>query len=96
MNINLMIADGGYAEDGDTLQSSIDEHREIMQGAGFTIVGPAVLLPEMDPAYPGSYRVWWPVDSDTTDGASWVYIDPDGVAVFRAALPTADEMDIWS
>lgn len=93
MNISLYGDDDNFGDD-EPLQVSIERHGAIMKGAGFNILGPAVLIPE-GPAYPGSYQVWWPAeyDSEETSGViGWVFIDTDGVAFYKDALPTAEAM----
>lgn len=93
MNINLAnnypIAVDGTPE---SFHDQIAEHQDILQSAHFNIVGPAVLIPDPDPNYPGAYQVWSPfVDGD--DRALWVWIDPEGNAVYTDFLPLAEDME---
>lgn len=85
--------------DAETLQEEIDEHAEIMRGAGFNVIGPAVLVPEGgDYRGTGSYQVWFPcivesdVDNVTVDTSAWVYVDTEGRAILVEELPEAEEM----
>lgn len=95
MNINLGTHVGDEdANDGPNVQSDIEEHQQIMQHAGYNILGPAILVPDPDPGYPGAYQVWNPIDADGELG--WVWIDPDGVAVLIPELPTAEDMGLRS
>lgn len=93
MNINLannypIDADGAP----DSFQSQIEEHQDIMKGADFNIIGPAVLIPDPDPNYPGAYQVWNPI-RDEDNRPMWVWINPDGVALESDALPLAGDME---
>lgn len=91
MNINLAT---NYPVDAngepETFQSQLEEHQDIMQSAEFDIVGPAVLIPDPDPNYPGAYQVWNPF----FDGERhmWVWINTEGVAVETDFLPLAEDM----
>ena len=93
VNISLNVNATGAAEEWhnpDTLQGMIDRHREIMEGAEFIIVGPAVLIPETSATYRGSYQVWWPIRNNGVH--TWVFINTEGEPLFRASLPRAIEM----
>lgn len=92
MNINLGQW-GSLDSQAYTIQHDLEEHQGIMRLAGFTLIGPAVLLPEPGPDYPGSYQVWNPCINEDGD-FGWVYIDPKGVALNKPVLPTAAEMDV--
>lgn len=95
MNISLS---HNYPVDADgnpiPFQSQIDEHRAVMTHAGFNIVGDSALVPDPDPNYPGAYQIWSPIFDDEHEGRYlWVWIDPEGRAVYRVDLPTAQEME---
>lgn len=95
MNINL--GQWGHLESqAFTMQSDMEEHQEILRHAGYTVVGPPVLVPEPGPDYPGSYQVWSPVLNEKDGHYDWVYIDPDGVALNREFLPLAEDMEVPS
>lgn len=92
MNINLgPTPEPNFGETMESMQDEIEEHQEILRSAGFSIVGPAALLPESS-EYPGSYQVWSPCFSEGTQKYGWVYIDPDGNAIIEDRLSTAEEM----
>lgn len=94
MNINL---GGNYpASEGhvESFQSEIEEHQEILRNAGVAVYGKPVLVPEPGAEYPGSYQVWSPCLMPTSPFMpGWVYIDPDGVAIYTDGLPSAQSME---
>lgn len=88
MNISL----SQYLED-ESPQEQITEHQDILRNAGYPPVGPAVLIPEPGPDYPGSYQVWSPVIHPVDNVPCWVYINPEGVMVEVDFLPEAGDME---
>jgi len=94
VNISLHVnatPPGGDRHDPDTVQDKIDRHRDIMEGAGFRILGPAVLVPE-NAMFPGSYQVWWPIATAKADVYVWAFINTAGEPVYRPTLPTPEAM----
>lgn len=89
MNINIAT---NYPVDAagepESFQSQIDEHHDIMMSSGFDITGPAVLVPE-GKEYPGSYQVWTPCWDPDRENLMFVYVDPEGRAIWIEELPTA-------
>lgn len=74
VNTNTLLTD-----DGDTLYEAVSEHHMLLANAGVTPTGTVALVPDPDPNYPGAMQVW----SKSAEG-TWVWIDPDGVAVYAA------------
>lgn len=77
MNISLSNGSGQHPSEPDdcNLQGDIEEHRQILEGAGYNLTGNTALLNE-GTDYPGSYQVWSETTQDT-----WVYIDTEGNAI---------------
>lgn len=80
MNVNLGDAGEGWSHQ--TIQEEIEEHIEIMRGAGQQVADRPVMLLS-DPEYPGAYRVWLQLQpkSDIQRRASdptWAWVTPDG------------------
>lgn len=76
--MNISLNRGADPEDGletETLESELEEHRKIMEQAGYNLTGNTALINEGE-EFPGSYRVWLETTQDT-----WVYIDPEGNAI---------------
>lgn len=92
MNISLTDGSGSHPSEPDDcdLVGDIEEHQDIMRGAGYVITGPAVLIPENQRQYPGAYQVWSPFWEPETGAHMFVYVDPEGQAIMMDELPTAD------
>jgi hypothetical protein len=83
MNISLINPE-------ENLMEEITEHQDVMIGAGYAITGTAVLLPDDQAQYPGSYQVWSPFFDPESGSYLFVYVDPEGRAIQMDELPGPD------
>lgn len=83
MNINLRDAQPS----ADLLGRIAASADELARHSDTRPVGPPILIPE-GPAYPGSYRVWFPTAMEG-HATGFIWIDPDGIAhaLTLAAFP---------
>lgn len=83
MNISTNVFEStSHATMKPTLAEWLQTNREAVDRAGYMVTGQAVLVPETDEdAYPGSYRVWWPITDGEGRDTWYVYIDPEGKAI---------------
>lgn len=71
MNVNLGLA---VTDSGDTVHAEVEEHKDLLTGAGFALTGRVALVMEDAERYPGSYRVV----CERVNDQGWAYVDPDG------------------
>jgi hypothetical protein len=77
MNVNLADESGRALATGE-----IDNHVISMATAGFPVTGAHMLRPE-GRNWPGAYQVWLQIRSKDTDATGWIYVNPEGVVVYR-------------